>query len=483
MANITFRTKTKIMKHVTVEILQSPKRFYTLLTAGLLLLNACSDDVVDAVNEQIPDTQSIFTVKAGGSGSDYPTNIAVDGEGNTYMTGQFAGKAFFDVTEIQSTGAENMFLAKFDAEGKAVWVSQGGGQKHDEGRSVKIDGDGNVYVTGYFQGSATFGATALESSGDLDMFLAKYSASGDLLWVKKAGGEGYDRGYALDLDADGNVYVVGQFTRLAFFNASTVVYAGDVTTGTFLVKYNASGDVIYARNSTGVSYSEGNALVVTGTGESFISGSFSETMKFGTTTLEAQGDLDLFIAKYNADGTLAWAKREGNTGTEANRGMSLDPSGNVYVTGFFNGTTTIGSTTFVSAGDRDIFLAKYNTAGDNLWTIKAGGPGRDRSYAVNHDASGNLYLTGDFMGSFSIGSNTLVASGDAEIFVAKVSAAGDVSWSKKAGGIGEDGGYSANVDANGDVYLGAYFQDVVTFGSTELTSSGDHDIVLWKFKQ
>ncbi|MBL0739673.1 SBBP repeat-containing protein [Chryseolinea lacunae] len=471
------------MKHVTVEIHQSPMHFYTLLAAGLLFLNACSDDVVDAVTEQIPDTESIFTVKAGGTGSDYPTNITVDADGNTYMTGQFAGKAFFDTKEIQSTGAENMFLAKFDAEGKAVWVSQGGGEKHDEGRSVKVDGDGNVYVTGYFQGSATFGATALQTAGDLDIFLAKYNASGDLLWVKKAGGEGYDRGYALDLDADGNVYVVGQFTRLAFFDASTVVYAGDVTTGTFLVKYNPSGDVVFARSSTGVSYSEGNALVVSAAGESYLSGSFTETMKFGTTTLEAQGKLDLFIAKYNADGTLAWAKREGSSGTEANRGMSLDASGNLYVTGFFEGTTTLGTTSFASAGDQDIFLAKYNTSGDNLWAIKAGGPGRDRSYAVNHDANGSLYLTGDFMGSLSIGTNTLVASGDAEIFVARISAAGDVAWSKKAGGIGEDGGYSANVDANGDVYLGAYFQDVVSFGATELTSSGDHDIVLWKFKQ
>ena len=454
--------------------------FSLLLATGLGILTSCNDET-----DLQPDTATsadVFTIKAGGSGSDYATGITTDALGNTYMTGQFSGTARFDAQEIISSGAENMFLAKYDSLGKLLWVRQGGGENHDEGRAVKTDAAGNVYVCGYFQGTAVFGATTFTSSGGLDIFVAKYSSEGTLLWVKKAGGEGYDRAYAMDMDASGNLYVTGQFTELAFFSSSKVIYAGDDAGGSFLVKYNPDGEVNWVRSASGTSYNESNSLVVNAAGESFLAGSFVQTIQFGTISLTSAGEVDVFLAKYDADGIPLWAKREGGLLNDSNRGITLDASGNIFLTGFFKGTSVFGATSLTSSGEEDIFLAKYNSAGTGIWAVKTGGTMMDRSYSINHDVSGNLYLTGNFRGTVSFGVTSLTANGEAEIFLAQYTSGGDVAWARKAGGTGEDGGYSTSIDARGNITMGGYFQNIVLFGTTELTSSGSHDIFLWKMK-
>ena len=127
----------------------------------------------------------LWATKAGGTSSDYGRSIAVDGSGNSYVTGYFAGTAIFGSTSLTSSGGEDIYIAKLDANANFLWAKKAGGTNGDNGISIAVDGSGNSYVTGYFQGTATFGSSSLTSSGGFEIFIAKLDSNGSFLWAKK----------------------------------------------------------------------------------------------------------------------------------------------------------------------------------------------------------------------------------------------------------------------------------------------------------
>ena len=210
----------------------------------------------------------VWAKRAGGTGSDSGLGIAVDGSGNSYVTGDFRDSATFGPGETNETtlisGAGpfdfDIFVAKYDASGELVWAKRAGGTGDfdiDQGRGIAVDGSGNSYVTGLFEGSATFGPgesneTTLTSVGpspspsggdSFDIFVAKYDASGALVWAKRAGGTGFDEGLGIAVDGSGNSYVTGGFVGSATFgpgetNETTLTSAGglDIYWGIYLTQ-------------------------------------------------------------------------------------------------------------------------------------------------------------------------------------------------------------------------------------------------------
>ena len=260
-----------------------------------------------------------------------------------------------------------------------VWAKRAGGTSSDSGAGIALDGAGNSYVTGAFIGSATFGPgetneTTLTSAGDDDIFVAKYDASGDLVWAKRAGGTGFDAGIGIAVDGSGNSYVTGFFQGSATFgpgetNETTMTSAGFIDI--FVAKYDASGDLVWAKQaagSRGATTDFGQGIAVDGAGNSYITGRFQGSAAFGAgetneTTLTSAGISDIFVAKYDASGDLVWAKRAGGTSRDSGEGIAVDGSGHSYVTGYFEDSATFGpgetnETTLTGAGDRDIFVAK-----------------------------------------------------------------------------------------------------------------------------
>jgi hypothetical protein len=250
----------------------------------------------------------------------------------------------------------------------------------DGSRGIATDENGNSYVTGFFQGSATFGSTVLTSSGGRDMFIAKYDAVGKVVWAQKGGGIGDDNGYGIAVDGSGNSYVTGTFGILG------------------------------------------------------LSGINGPSATFGTTTLTRSGSFDIFIAKYDAAGNAVWAKNAGGTSSDQGFDIAIDGSGNPYITGLFQSRATFGSTILTASGSSDIFIAKYDVAGNAVWAQNAGGTSLDQGFDIAIDGSGYSYLTGWFEGSATFGSTTLTSSGSSVIFIAKYDAEGNAVWAQKAGG-------------------------------------------------
>ncbi|MFM8470102.1 MAG: SBBP repeat-containing protein, partial [Limisphaerales bacterium] len=169
-----------------------------------------------------------WAARAGGTGHDYGTGIAVDNEGNTYICGYFRGQARFNSeTAVAGKGEADIFLAKYNRVGELVWVRQAGGSADDYARAVAIDAEGNCYVTGSFQSpTVDFGGESIKRNSDSEIFVAKYDSSGKMLWVRQAGGTGGGSGNGVTVGPDGYVYVFGYFNGDTTFGDLTLKNAG-----------------------------------------------------------------------------------------------------------------------------------------------------------------------------------------------------------------------------------------------------------------
>jgi len=365
------------------------------------------------------------------------------------------------------------------------------------GSGIATDVSGNVFVTGFFDStSITFGAFTLNSIGPNDIFLAKYDASGNLLWAKSAGGTGDDVAYGVTTDPAGNSYITGYFKSPTItFGTTTLVNSGGAIPGdVFLAKYDPSGNVLWAKNAIGIGDDTGYGVATDATGNVFVTGFFaSPTITFGTTSLTnvSPGSADAFLAKYDTNGNLLWAKSAGGTNGDIGHGVATDAAGNVFITGYFEipsitfGTITLTNTGLLNAGD--VFIVKYDASGNVLWAKSAGGPQGDQGAGVAADASGNVFVTGWFESlNITFGTTNLpnAAAWDVSFFLAKYDASGNALWAKGVSGATNDDGWSVATDGSGNAFVtGGFNCPSITLGTTTLAMppGGNNPLFIAKY--
>jgi hypothetical protein len=334
-----------------------------------------------------------------------------------------------------------VFVAKLDASGDYEWATQAGGTGNDYARGVSVLADGSSIVTGDFYGTATFGSTTFTSAGNSDVFVAKLDASGDYEWAERAGGTGNDNARGVSVLADGSSIVTGYFQGTATFGSTTFTSAG--SNDVFVAKLDASGDYEWATQAGGTGSEEARGVSVLADGSSIVTGYFKDTATFGSTTFTSAGNYDVFVAKLDASGDYEWATQAGGTGNDNARGVSVLADGSSIVTGYFQGTATFGSTTFTSAGSNDVFVAKLDASGDYEWATQAGGTGNDVGFA-SVLADGSSIVTGYFEGTATFGSTTFTSAGSRDVFVAKL----DANGSFDSVVISDDPDLTINTQAN-----------------------------------
>jgi fibronectin type III domain protein/beta-propeller repeat-containing protein len=425
----------------------------------------------------------------GGTGHDYGQAVAVDRNGNVVLTGNFVGRVDFGEGLLPCTGTSNVVLAKYSASGLPLWTQCFVGAGNGSGRAVAVDGNGDVVVTGYFGGTLDFGGGPLSSVGGYDIFVAKYSgADGRHLWSKRFGSAadafGAESGYGVAVDGGGNVAVTGSFYGTVDFGGGALRSAGDPDI--FLVKLSAAGTHLWSKRFGAVGNNEaGNAVAVDGGGNVVLTGRFNGAVDFGGGALAGSG-VDIFVAKFSSAGTHLWSERFGGTGsTDSGNGVAVDGSGNVVLTGNFGGTTDFGSGALTSVGGDDIFVAKFSSAGTPVWSKRFGDPfsmaGFDVGRAVAVDGSGNVVVTGVFLGAVNFGGGALTGAGSTDVFVAKFSSAGTHLWSKRFGGTTIDEGLSVAVNGGSNVVVTGRFLSSINFGDGPLTAVGASDVFVTSF--
>jgi uncharacterized delta-60 repeat protein len=410
-----------------------------------------------SVIEDSSNGNLIWAKRAGGIGSDIGWGISTLSDNSTVVTGGFVGTATFGQWEPNETqlvsvgpgGTRDIFIARYYPDGILAWAKCAGGMGMDKGLGITTLLDNSIVVIGSFGGSyggiATFGSgepneTILTSAGDYDIFIAWYNPDGTLAWVKRAGGTSSDLGFGITTLSDNSTVVTGNFFGSATFGLGEI-----------------------------------NQTVLT----SSVSGA------------------NIFIARYNPDGTLAWAKSAGGTTGDRGYGITSLSDNSTVVTGWFQESATFGpgetnQTVLISVGNKDIFIARYNPDGTLAWAKHAGGSEYNEGHGITTLSDNSTVVTGWFEGSATFGEgepNQTVLTSDGmwrNIFIVRYNPNGTLSWAKRAGGPVSDYGFGITSLSDNSVAITGGFIGSATFGSDEinetvLTSLGEADIFIARY--
>jgi Ca2+-binding RTX toxin-like protein len=392
---------------------------------------------------------------------------------------QFPGDT---ITDLNNGGTEEVENGRL-ATGNTGYVFGLSATTSSQGEAIATDGAGNVYLTGVFTGTINVdrgpGTHDLTSRGIEDTFVAKYSATGSLIWVAQLGGTSTtsDDTFSYDITVDriGNVYVGGGFygtTTMGSFTFSTT--SPNTDADGFVAKLDSTGNVAWARRMGGSLLDSVYNVAVDSGGNVYVDGAFEGMAAFGRTTLTSVGGDDGFVAKLDSAGTFQWARGFGGSGEDYASGIGLDASGNIYASGAFSGTVAFGGTSLTSAGPQDAFVIKLNNSGTTVaWADQLGGNAYDHGEYLRVDRAGNVFVSGIFGGTdFFFGTG-------ADTFVSKLSSAGTVLWTRQYADSNTDTApVGLALDASGNVYLAAIFSGTIAFDSTTFTSAGSYDIAV-----
>ncbi|MEK6614496.1 MAG: SBBP repeat-containing protein [Bacteroidota bacterium] len=426
-----------------------------------------------------------WTKIAGGPSVDKVTGIATDLTGNIFVTGYFDSTIVFDSTRLVSAGGTDVFIAKYDADGILLWAKQVGGQNDDYTSGISTDITGNCYVSGFFyiQGNGTtFGSTTISQAGDADIFVSKFSAAGNLLWVRNGGGRSNDASFSIATDVSGNSYVAGYFSGTASFGTIKVVSNG--YSDVFIVKYDAAGNLVWIKTGGGSYQDEAYAVSTDVSGNCYVTGYFTGNAVFSGIPLACVGyfDSDVFLLKYNPSGLLVWAKRAGGTGNDIGYGIDVAANGNVFVCGVFLGTKTFGDNILIRESGSNGFLAKFEPSGKLNWSRSTNGSHLNQYRKVSADASGNCYVTGSIAGDVLFGNIPITSSGGKDACVVKYDSKGTLMWALQGGGTEDDEGVAIASDAAGNCFVVGEFETNAAFGRLKFSGSGTQDIFISRIK-
>ncbi|MFL5754179.1 MAG: T9SS type A sorting domain-containing protein [Bacteroidia bacterium] len=353
-------------------------------------------------------------------------------------------------------------IIKFDASHTRLWTKRINSQA-TAGLNIGlcVDSYNNILITSDYSGILKYDGVLYVNHGGGNMFLIKVDSAGNFLWEKHTTGS-HCWGRKVSCDGQDNIYIAGNISAYAYFdsvyvNTPYVVY-------NYIAKYTGSGQFLWVKNGSGNSQSGyGLGLKTDKTGNSYLSGVFSHNIYFDSLFLQtfgSSGYRDAYLAKIDSSGKWLWAINTGGIGWDGFYNIDLDTTGNIYMMGFFGSpTATFGSTTLTNASNDDFYLAKYDSSGNNIWAVRGWKNGFSESFCVDKDGnaylksnnkfiykydsngnyswsasasawnsamiaddSGNVYVCGTFTDSVSFGNYHLVGKypGYLQVFVAKI---------------------------------------------------------------
>ncbi|MFD1552926.1 SBBP repeat-containing protein [Putridiphycobacter roseus] len=450
----------------------------------------------------------------GTTGDQRGNSIAVDNQGNVYTTGYFSNTVDFDPgldsLYLSANGGYNIFVQKYDSLGNLLWAkgignpSTYGNLSTDEGNSIALDNNNNVYVTGRFTGYVDFNPGGipnyLQSNGSMDNFILKLNPLGQFVWVKKNGGVATIIIQDIECDKVGNTYLTGRFSGNADFdpdpnatnNVSSTVGSGyDI----FIQKLNPLGQLVWVTTYTGDIQPQ--SLSVDSLLNVYITGRYRFTIQFdnNNSITSNNSSYDVFVLKLSSAGLYSWAQTISGTGMDMGTDIFATNSGNVYISGTFTDTIDLNPQVPIdlhySNGYSDIFFQKLNAINGNfIWGKTIGGIQNELASYIVTDNNENLYITGTFRHTvdFNPGIGVSLQGGSGlEIFTEKLNSSGDFEWVKTFGGTGGDYSKSIAIDSACNLYCTGAYGNTISYstnnGSMSLTHYGQTDIFVSKLEQ
>ncbi|MEM7035637.1 MAG: T9SS type A sorting domain-containing protein [Bacteroidota bacterium] len=356
------------------------------------------------------------------------------------------------------------------------WLGTHGGPNYSEfGLDITCDDSGNVFMVGEFLDQAVVADSFFPTTeGNSDLFLAKFDPHGAPQWIQSLGSDQIDRVYAVNSGLDDHLYITGY--GKVVFPARTSLHARDA----LIARFRANGEMAWGLALDGDVLSEGKDIVGDENGNCYVAGQMETTSWLGADTLVGNGARDGWLGSFDSTGNLRWWLTFGGTGDDDCWTLGRDGEGALYVGGSFNGTATFGTTSLVSQGGRDAFVAKYDSNGVFQWARGFHGSMDNATLALKVSKDGSCYFTGEYMDSLFVPGDTLVSSNFVDIFYGKMDRDGNLLWAKSAGGTNRDVPQDLEIDAEENVYIGGYFFGTLDFDTASVVSAGFDDMYFCK---
>jgi hypothetical protein len=437
---------------------------------------------------------ALWVKQLGDVSRDFGASIAIDGNGDLIAVGGFRGTLMAG-SALPSAGGWDLYVVKLaGATGDVLWARRYGGASDDYISAVSVDESNNVYVLGGFQGQADFGSGPLTAtpSGLAAPFVLKLAPDGSFGWVRKLDGTLN----AIALASKGSdIAVVGDYYGSMTIDATTFMSSGSADV--LVVKLAAAtGATTWVRSFGGSEWDYPNDVALDGGGNVVLTGQFMGTVNFGGGPLSApSGTLNGFLLKLaSANGSYLISRQFGDMKLSTGRAVAVDPANNIFVTGVFESTLSLGCTnnlTALQTGLDDVFLVKYSQAGACAWAKSFSGPAAmpttsppRASYAVAVNAAGDVAIAGSFCGTISFGGQPLTSAGVCprpNAFAARLAGDGTPRSAVRAGGTSGDAAYGIAQSADGRFFVTGEFSGFAEFGGTALTAKGPTDAFIAAF--
>jgi len=418
--------------------------------------------------------------------------IATDNQGNVYFTGAYNGTTDFDpglgTYYLSSIGGanvwgEDIYVAKLDADGNFLWAKSIGGNEDDYGEDIKVDNQGNVYITGKFKNTADFdpgdGVYNLTAgSPGASAFILKLNTHGEFIWAKNFDNNAYDWSQIRStlIDDNNDIIVAGDFSGVVDFDPGAgVLNSVADNDDIFIVRLNEHGELIWAKFLKGFYDITLGRIVFDNSGNLVLSGQILDDVDFDPgpgvssyTTIDNGWTFDAFVLKLTNNGDFIWVKPFGGTDKEDAFSVIVDNANNIIVSGNFEGTTNFGpgseAFNFTSNGEEDMYILKLDANGEFLWANTYGGTGRDDAITVEVDIENNIYVAGNFESTITLNpsGSPLTSVGSSDLIFFKLTDNGDFVWHLQMGG------------PSSDDYVGYFGHFLVTDGFENIYLAGQY---------
>lgn len=341
-----------------------------------------------------------------------------------------------DLNDNTSAGGQDAYLAKYDATGNLLWTEQLGTTQNEQGYGVSVDSLGNAYITGRTYG----GLNGNVSAGGADMFVTKFNGTGTEQWTRQLGNTGNEWGESIFANSSGSTFVTGPSGDL---DGETQVGGGDA----FITQYNSAGVKQSTSLFGGTQYDFSKSITLDGAGNIYLAGFTYSNLGGGPAIGE-----DAFVTKFDSTGSELWTRQLGSVSSGSGSlasdlafGVDVDGSGNVYISGLSDGNLD-GNT---GSGNYDAFLTKFDASGNLIWTELLGNSNENRAEAVGVDSTGNIFI----VGYTRDGIDGIDSLGDTDIFLTKYDASGNLLWTELLGTSTTDLGHGISIDDAGNVFI------------------------------
>ncbi len=435
--------------------------------ARAIVLTALVMVCASGIMQSQPRFQWIKTIT--GKSFDEGLDMGIGPDGHIHVLGIFSDSVHIDSATLGGIGSYDGFSVRFNGAGRPIAWDAYGGFFSDETRSIAVDNKGNYYIAGNFDDVAVIGGQNIVTIEEftIDIFVAKFDKMGVLQWVKVFGATDYDESPPhVAVDSVGNVYLAGGFGSTATFGTKSITSDGE--SDIYVAKISPSGDVVWVKSAGSSSLDMARDVAVSPNGDRvYVAGVFTGSVEFGglQPIQSFSGKQDLFVWALDANGGYEWLRRIGYGEKDDQISCFADATGKLLVTGAMHGATMFDATTLSANGGvySDVFLCRFTKSGDIDLLRNYGGGYAETGMAVTSDSRGAIYITGSFDSTATFGGTTVNSNGGSDIFIIRTFPNGDVEWARSAGGIHDDVGRSVVVDASGVTYFSGTFDTEAWF--------------------